>query len=171
MATKPRSAARIRPVPSVRIQRREVGPVRQRQVEEGEPVVGSDLGGGDEVGALLAVVLGVHVGPGLDQGAGHVEVRLVGGGDQRGAVAVVDGGDAGALAQQRPHLVEVAVLRRLDQPQVVADRPAGPAARRPGDGAGVGGVGRAPRRGRCHHDRHYGCSSPRSLHRRESAAP
>ncbi|MFN8539625.1 MAG: hypothetical protein U0232_19365 [Thermomicrobiales bacterium] len=74
----------------------DVGPGLQGEAKEVEGAIG----GGDEVGALAGVVLGVDVGTGLDEEPGDFEVVAVGGGDQGGATLRVGGGDAGTLAQE-----------------------------------------------------------------------
>ena len=53
------------PGPVVAVERADVGAVRERELEEGRVV--ADLARGDEIRALDAFVLRVHVGAGLDQ--------------------------------------------------------------------------------------------------------
>ena len=65
MSQCPRSAARIRPVPLKLSLPLTCAAVAQGQLEQLEV----PLAGGDEVGALLGVVLGVHVGAARDQTA------------------------------------------------------------------------------------------------------
>ena len=68
----------------------------ERQAQQ----LGVAVGGGDQVGALLRMILGVHVGTARDQVARRGHVVAPGGGDQ-GTVVVGQGlGRQGAAAQQ-----------------------------------------------------------------------
>jgi hypothetical protein len=91
----------------------DVDAVRERQLEQAQVV--PDLAGGDQVGALLALVLDVHLRLGRDQAAGDLGMIAVGGGDERGRAAGVAGVDISVAFQQRPHAIDVARPRRHDQ--------------------------------------------------------
>lgn len=86
----------------------------ERQLEQASVV--ADLARGDQIRALLRLVLRVDVGAGLDQRTGRVEVIAVGGGDEGGGV------DVGAFFEKRPHSVGVTGTSRCDQRTIASRR-------------------------------------------------
>ena len=85
----------------------QVGAGRQRHFQDLDAAFGARI----EIGAVLDIVLGVHVGAGRDQRARDRDVIAVGRGEQRRAAAAVARRDARALADQPLDGREIALRR------------------------------------------------------------